>query len=121
MWTRAKAACFLIGSTEPISVALGETVEHQRLRRRSAQEGSAVHRTRQERSRMRIDAVRNDSRTTVSGHDMGMKFLAHRVPAHSFVKKLWARRQLTPDERANLYASYTPPALIVASMGGHVG
>ncbi|MEV6773055.1 hypothetical protein AB0N05_30920 [Nocardia sp. NPDC051030] len=33
--------------------------------------------------------------------------------------RIWARTNLTPEERANLLASHTPPAIVSASLGYH--
>lgn len=35
-------------------------------------------------------------------------------------QRLWARQDLTPQERANLLAGWSPPAVISASLGGRV-
>jgi hypothetical protein len=42
------------------------------------------------------------------------------VVGRRIAERVWARRNLTPQERANLLASHTPPALITASLDGHV-
>jgi hypothetical protein len=42
------------------------------------------------------------------------------VVGRRIAERLWARHNLTSQERANLLACYTPPALITASLGGHV-
>ena len=39
--------------------------------------------------------------------------------ARQLVNKLRARTNLTPQERANLYVSRMPIAVITASLGGH--
>jgi hypothetical protein len=37
----------------------------------------------------------------------------------SIVRRLWARRILSPQERVYLWASHPRPAVITASLGGH--
>jgi hypothetical protein len=35
-------------------------------------------------------------------------------------RRVWTRRDLTPQERANLLATQTPPTIVVAALGGHL-
>ncbi|WP_166548254.1 MULTISPECIES: hypothetical protein [unclassified Mycobacteroides] len=35
------------------------------------------------------------------------------------VRRMWARHRLTPQERANLQLSYSPLAVVSASLGAH--
>ncbi len=54
-------------------------------------------------------------------HEMTTSLLPSWIAlARQGFRRLWARRNLTLQERANLFASYTPPALITASLGGHI-
>uniref|UniRef100_A0A8H2JHA7 Uncharacterized protein n=1 Tax=Mycolicibacterium mucogenicum DSM 44124 TaxID=1226753 RepID=A0A8H2JHA7_MYCMU len=54
-------------------------------------------------------------------HEMTTSLLPSWITlARQGFRRLWARRNLTLQERANLFASYTPPALITASLGGHI-
>ena len=39
------------------------------------------------------------------------------------VRRVWTRRNLTAEERANLLSTYTPPTIVASALGGllHVG
>ncbi|MEV6275953.1 hypothetical protein [Nocardia sp. NPDC051832] len=43
-----------------------------------------------------------------------------RTACHRATKLLRRRQQLTPQERANLLAGWTPPAVLTASLGASV-
>jgi hypothetical protein len=76
--------------------------------------------SRKESRRIGRDCIQMRTAAKVVRDSEWMKVIPWLVVGRRIAERLWARRNLTPQERANLLASYTPPALITASLGGHV-
>jgi hypothetical protein len=76
--------------------------------------------SRKESRRIGRDCIQIRTAAKVVRDSEWMKVIPWLVVGRRIAERLWARRNLTPQERANLLASYTPPALITASLGGHV-